>query len=307
MIVAFIIAAVTIAFPKEGQQLPAVDRTYMIGATDGGETNLVIQGVNVAVHPKGGWVTMVDVVAGTNTIEVGGVRRSFRVQKKTTANNPLGQRTSSSVDYQPPTYKKLPYAADMPKPHPVGKSAGEITVVIDAGHGGSDTGAMAPHGRMEKDFNLALAKQVRDELTARGYKVVMTREDDSFPALYDRPKVAHRVGADAFISIHHNAPAFDRDPRGLRYHAVYAWNEIGTNLAARINRRMARTLGATLKSNGVMHANFAVTRNPEIPSCLIEVDFITTPEGEDENTDAARRYRIAASIADGFVDWCQAR
>ena len=69
----------------------------------------------------------------------------------------------------------------------------EITVVVDAGHGGSDTGAVSPHGRFEKDANLRLALAVRDELVARGYRVVMTRTDDSFPALYDRPKVAHRV------------------------------------------------------------------------------------------------------------------
>ena len=52
-----------------------------------------------------------------------------------------------------------------------------------------------------------------------------------------------------------------------------------------------------------MHANFAVTRNPEIPSCLIETDFITTPEGEVDCLDSARRIKVASAIADGFADW----
>ena len=61
-------------------------------------------------------------------------------------------------------------------------------------------------------------------LESRGYNVAMTRETDVFIPLYDRPKVAHREKADAFISIHHNAPPFDRDPTRIRYQAVYAWN-----------------------------------------------------------------------------------
>ena len=76
---AALLTAVTIALPREGQKLPAVSRTYMIGATNGGETNLVIQGRDVPVHPLGGWVTMIDLTAGTNVIEVGGARRTFTV------------------------------------------------------------------------------------------------------------------------------------------------------------------------------------------------------------------------------------
>ena len=131
----------------------------------------------------------------------------------------------------------------------------------------------------------------------------MTREDDTFPALYDRPKVAHRRGADAFISIHHNAPPLDKDPRQYRYHAVYAWNDIGSSLAKAVNRRMADAFGAGLANNGVLHANFAVTRNPEIPSCLVEVDFISTPEGEIDCWNRARQRKVAAAIAAGIDDW----
>ena len=148
-----------------------------------------------------------------------------------------------------------------------------------------------------------VAKALKSALEARGYKVVMTREDDSFPKLYDRPKVAHRCGADAFISIHHNAPPLDKDPRQFRYHAIYAWNDIGVNLATALNKRVAGMFGDSLVNNGVPHANFAVTRNPEIPSCLVEVDFISTPEGEIDCWDRARQKRVAEAIAAGFDDW----
>ena len=295
---AMIVAAVAIAFPRDGQKLPYVSKCYMLGSTSGGETNLVIQGRNVPVHPKGGWVTMVDLQEGTNVVVAGDASVSFTVGRK-----PKAQRSASGAKPAEKKYSKLPYAADKPKKHPKGKKPGEITVVVDAGHGGSDSGAWSPHGLQEKSANLLVAKALKSALEARGYKVVMTREDDSFPALYDRPKVAHRCGADAFISIHHNAPPLDKDPRSFRYHAIYAWNDIGVGLATALNKRVAGLFGDSLVNNGVPHANFAVTRNPEIPSCLVEVDFISTPEGEIDCWDRERQKRVAAAMADGFDDW----
>ena len=200
----------------------------------------------------------------------------------------------------------MEYAADTPKPHPDGKKPEEITVVLDAGHGGRDTGALSPHGLPEKDANLRLAKAVRDELIKRGYKVVMTREDDETIELYDRPKVAHTANADLFVSIHHNAPGYAADPFGLRYQAVYAWNELGERLAKAINASLSAA-DPGLRNEGVLHANFAVTRNPEIPSCLIEADFITHPDGECAAWDASRRPRIATAIADGIAVWAGLR
>ena len=66
---------------------------------------------------------------------------------------------------------------------------------------------------------------------------------------------------------------------------------------------MAACLEGKVKSNGVLHANYAVTRNPEIPSCLIEVDFITVPEGELDSWNHERSKKVALAIADGLDDW----
>ena len=286
MTLAAIFAAVSIVFPPEGAKLPHLERCYVMGFVNGGEI------LEIPVHRTGAWATVVDVKPGTNAVEIGGVRRAFVVDAGGTS------KTSGTSR----TYKKLEYAGDVAKPHPKGKKPAEITVVIDAGHGGHDAGAMSPHGLPEKDANLRLARAVRDELVKRGYKVVMTREDDVFVELYDRPKVAHKANADLFVSIHHNAPGYATDPFTVRSQSVYAWNEIGEKLAKAINARMAAADPA-LKNEGVLHANFAVTRNPEIPSCLIEADYITHPDGEVAAWDASRRPRIAAAIADGIADW----
>ena len=299
MTAALVIAAVTIAFPREGQQFGPLDRCYLIGATDGGETNIVVAGGNVPVYRTGAWGVLVDVVPGTNTVVAGDVARTFFVQPRKSP-PPGGAKAAPEKKY-----KKLPYAGDVPKRHPAGRAPGETTIVLDPGHGGSDTGAVSPHGRFEKEANLLLAEEVRAALAAKGYRVVMTRSDDSFPALYDRPKVAHTNDADAFVSIHHNAPPHDRDPIKCRYHCVYAWNPLGERLAKAINSRMAASFGKSLADNGVMHANFAVTRNPEIPSCLVETDFVSSPAGEESIWNPDQRRRTAAAIADGIADWCR--
>ena len=290
MTLAALLATVSIVFPPEGAKLPNLSRCYVMGSADGGEA------LDVPQHNSGAWATVVDVVPGTNVVEVGGVKRTF-VVGSLESKEPLGSQK---------LYKKLEYAADTPKPHPDGKKPEEITVVLDAGHGGRDTGALSPHGLPEKDANLRLAKAVRDELVNRGYKVVMTREDDETIELYDRPKVAHTANADLFVSIHHNAPGYAADPFGLRYQAVYAWNELGERLAKAINASLAAA-DPGLRNEGVLHANFAVTRNPEIPSCLIEADFITHPDGECAAWDASRRPRIATAIADGIAVWAGLR
>lgn len=295
MLAAALLSAVAVVFPRDGQQLPAISQCYAIGSTDGGESSLTIQGRQVPVSAGGGWVTMLEVQPGTNEVDFAGSRVTFVV----------AQPTAAGAEKER-TYTKLPYAADEPLPSPRGKPAEDVIIVLDAGHGGADTGTLSPHGRPEKEVNLMVTLAVADILRREGFRVELTRERDVAVPLYDRPRAAHALKAAAFVSIHHNAPPYDRDPRQFRYHAVYSWNPLGEELATAVNRRMAEAFGETLRNNGCCHANFAVTRSPEIPSCLVEVDFITTPEGERDCWRSDRRARVARAIADGISDWAGA-
>lgn len=301
-------AAVAIAFPGEGARLPHLDRCYVIGSVPKGVKTVTVGTNEVSVYRTGAWSTVVAVEPGTNVVKAVAGAESYEVSFTVAPKpSPMGKKPDSAKP-QPAAaerYPKLEYAKDAAKAPPTNRPPERITVVVDPGHGGSDTGALSPHAHCEKEANLLMALAVRDALAKRGYRVVMTRERDVALELYDRPKVAHANDADAFISIHHNAPPADRDPREFRYTAVFAWNEIGTALAKAVNRRMAEALAGEIRNNGVPHANFAVTRNPEIPSCLVEVDFLTSPEGEEAVWDGKRRLRIAEAIADGFSDWCR--
>jgi len=300
--------ATTIAFPAAGQKLPTVEKAYMIGAVPIGSTNaIVVQGREVPVWRSGAWATLVDVVEGTNTVQVEALgvtsNHTFFVQRKPIA-KAITSAAEAIVPAPPKVWTKLDYCSDTPRERPVGKTPSEITIVIDPGHGGTDTGALSPHGLFEKNANLLQANAVRKALEALGFNVLMTREHDETLVLTERPRLAVDRKADAFVSIHHNAPAVDKDAASIRYSAVYSWNEIGEELSDAISARLAAALDGDIPSKGSLYANFAVTRNTEIPSCLIEFDFLTSPEGEEAIFSIPRRKFLAEAVARGIADWC---
>lgn len=112
-------------------------------------------------------------------------------------------------------------------------------VVIDAGHGGHDPGAISPHGgKQEKDITLALARAIRDQLVASGrVRVALTRSDDRYLVLEERYGIARRLKADLLISVHADA-AEDEQASGA---SVYTLSEVASDreaarLATRENR-----------------------------------------------------------------------
>jgi len=126
---------------------------------------------------------------------------------------------------------------------------GRPLVVLDAGHGGHDPGAVSPFGaRREKDVTLAIATAIRDALAASGrVRVAMTREDDRYLVLKDRYEIARKMRAALFISIHADAaPAND----GARGATIYTLSEVASDreaaLLAEQQNQSDRIAGASL-------------------------------------------------------------
>lgn len=118
-------------------------------------------------------------------------------------------------------------------------------VVIDAGHGGKDPGASGG-GFREKELVLALALALRDELVAQGgIRVALTREDDRFLALDERPEIARRLGADLFVSIHADSSGGEEDVRGA---SIYTLSSTASSAAA---ARFAARENAVDRLNGL--------------------------------------------------------
>ena len=110
---------------------------------------------------------------------------------------------------------------------------GRPLVVLDAGHGGRDPGAISPFGqRREKDVTLAIARAIRDELAAAGrVRVALTREEDRFLVLAERYEVARKLGAELFISIHADASPSNDAARGA---TIYTLSEVASDREAAI-------------------------------------------------------------------------
>src|SRR5206468_2731912 len=115
-------------------------------------------------------------------------------------------------------------------------------VVVDAGHGGRDTGALGPRGTREKDVALAIAKALAVKLKAAGFTVILTRQDDRYLTLDDRTRIANDARADLFVSVHCNA-ARRRTLSGIETWTLnVASNRYAARLAAFENADADRTL-----------------------------------------------------------------
>ncbi|MBQ7132409.1 MAG: N-acetylmuramoyl-L-alanine amidase [Oscillospiraceae bacterium] len=185
-------------------------------------------------------------------------------------------------------------------------TADKFTVVIDAGHGGDDAGAVDPQGtRYEKDDVLEIALLVESELAEYGdINVVMTRSDDTFLSLDERCAVANDIDADLFVSIHRNSADIGN---GVEIWINSENNSDDKLLAQKIlskfpSESISQSRGIKegyRDDNGNEH-NYYVNSATTMPSCLVELGFIT-----DENDNLlfdGYKNEYAKAIADGIID-----
>ncbi|TVP92601.1 N-acetylmuramoyl-L-alanine amidase [Alkalibacterium sp.] len=146
----------------------------------------------------------------------------------------------------------------------------EATIVIDAGHGGKDPGAVAPDGSfVEADIALSTSLHLANRLQNAGANVILTRSDDTFLSLNDRVYYAHRAQADAFISIHYDAVEI---PNSMSGTTTYYHSETEKELAESINHFL--TQNGPLRNNGVRQADFFVLRNNGQKAVLLELGYM---------------------------------
>ena len=175
------------------------------------------------------------------------------------------------------------------------------TVVIDAGHGGKDSGGVSGRGApiflREKDLTLDTAKRVRDELRHAGLNTVMMREDDHFVELDDRVSIANRQGPGAvLVSIHYDAVSSSA-PHGAK---TFFWRADSHGLATRIQQQLVSATNET--DLGVIRRRLRLTRNPNIPCVLCECAYVTNPAEAQKVAMESYRKRIAHGIAQGILE-----
>ncbi|RBW67604.1 N-acetylmuramoyl-L-alanine amidase [Bacillus taeanensis] len=183
-----------------------------------------------------------------------------------------------------------------------GKLAGQ-TIVIDAGHGGHDPGAIN-NGLVEKEVNLAVALKVENYLKAAGVNVVMTRQDNNtFLSLDERSSIAQNVNASSFISIHSNN-YLNGSASGTETYYYAAASQVSIEsqrLAEAIQKRLVAALGTY--DRGVKTAGFYVLKNNSVPSSLVELGFLSNSGDAAKLASDAVREKAGQAIYLGIKDY----
>lgn len=188
-------------------------------------------------------------------------------------------------------------------------------VVLDAGHGGSDPGAIGVNGLREKDVNWDITQKVRDELIAKGYEVVLTRTDDSYWSLPQRVEFTNSLQADLFVSIHANShPSgkangtmvlyYDNDYPQEDYPASEAMKQLtpyNKDLAQRVLDSLVASVGT--KNLGLVPSAVYVARMGTIPSILVETAFLSQTSDAALLASDSVRSKMAAGIANGIASY----
>jgi N-acetylmuramoyl-L-alanine amidase len=174
-----------------------------------------------------------------------------------------------------------------------GRTSENMTVVIDAGHGGHDRGGIPGQRIAEKVMTLDVAQRLRNVLEASGYRVVMTRDSDVFVPLGMRVAIANSYRNAIFVCVHFNAT----NRMGASGIETYFYSRDSLPLASAIHHFVVG--GAPSANRGVRRRGYYVLRKTNIPAVLVECGFLTNPtEGAYAQT-ASYRQKLAEEIAAG--------
>ena len=182
----------------------------------------------------------------------------------------------------------------------VKKTATKGKVVLDAGHGGSDYGAIR-EGINEKDITLDVTQRVASILKSKGYKVALTRSDDTFVSLQDRVEFSENEAPEIFVSIHVNS-AVATEPKGIETHY---YHDYSNELAKTVHSHLMKEIDT--KDRGLVKSKFYVINHTTVPAILVEMGFISNEEERAELISDKRKQKTAKAIAEGIIEYCKSQ
>lgn len=175
-------------------------------------------------------------------------------------------------------------------------------IVVDAGHGGAESGAPGALGVPEKDLMLLISLRLAQKLRARGAQVILSRRSDVRVPLAERPLLAEKSGAEVLLSIHANALPDGVDPRTQRGSGVYYYQPQARALADALMSSIVRRM-PDVGNDGIHYQNLALTRPTSQLSILVETAFLTDKSNLRLLMSAGGRERMAESLARGLEDF----
>jgi N-acetylmuramoyl-L-alanine amidase len=183
------------------------------------------------------------------------------------------------------------------KPVTTTKKAEKNKVVLDAGHGGSDYGAIR-EGINEKDITLDVTQRVEAILRSKGYKTTLTRKDDTFVSLEDRVNISEKESPEIFVSIHVNS-AVSTEPNGIETHYYHDYSK---ELAEVVHKHLIKE-NSNSKDRGLFKSKFYVINHTTVPAILCEIGFISNENERNELITDARKNKTAKAIAEGIIEY----
>ncbi|MEC5422151.1 N-acetylmuramoyl-L-alanine amidase [Virgibacillus sp. C22-A2] len=169
------------------------------------------------------------------------------------------------------------------------------TIVIDAGHGGRDVGAIGATGIFEKDIAYLTAQELAQELRVLGAEVLLTRSEDEFISLGSRVSYTNMIDTDAFISIHYDSVPELPQVTGIESFFYHSQDQ---KLAEYIQSELVKETEA--KDRGTTHGNLLVIRQNLKPSVLLELGFLSNTEEEALLTTGSYQKSIVSGIVNGL-------
>lgn len=171
----------------------------------------------------------------------------------------------------------------------------EATIVLDPGHGGSDSGALSMTGQEEKTYTLMVAKLVAKKLREQGTHVIMTREKDQSVPLSKRPELATTHSANAFISFHFDSSDAANTASGFTCYYYHSGDS--KQLARSVDQKMD---DLPLPNRGTAFGNFLVIRDNAVPAILIEGGYINTDRDFKMIQKSSYREKYATDVVAGL-------
>lgn len=172
-----------------------------------------------------------------------------------------------------------------------------ITIVLDAGHGGNDSGTFS--GKiLEKDITLAVTEKMKALLEEQGINVVMTRTEDEYVGLDERTQISNKVDPDLFVSIHCNYYEKDSSIKGMECY-YQAEGVAGQRFAEQIMELIAER--GHVKSRGAKQEEYYVTQYTEAPAILMELGFMSNSSECAKLNSSDYQQTLAQDIVDGIV------
>ncbi|WP_024545435.1 N-acetylmuramoyl-L-alanine amidase [Picosynechococcus sp. NKBG15041c] len=179
------------------------------------------------------------------------------------------------------------------------------TILLDPGHGGSESGALGPTGYPEKAINLLISQKIQQQLTAKGANVILTRTDDRDVSLGDRQAAIANGQPTLALSVHYNALPDAGDAENTAGIGMFWYHPQAHDLAQFLHDELTSRLDRP--SYGVFWNNLALTRPHEAPSVLMELGFMINPTEFEWITEPQAQDQLAGAIAQSIERWLRTK